>query len=121
MSDLRIDSSTLPDKCVEDMEVYLRTKEIVAQEVSGGHQATILGLPCRVNCYGARKDSSLVIIAARPVKDSGWNFGKCFPELPGASEEGAPKRQFRMRFLTLTGQSQVFVNRRTPEVPPVGR
>lgn len=82
MSDQLLDSSTLPDKCVGDIEVYLRTRKIV---VDGKNEATLLGVPCQVHCEGAGRDSSLVILAARPLASAEWNFGKCFPELPGKS------------------------------------
>lgn len=115
MSDLRINSTTLPDACARDMQVYLRTSEIVALEAKA-FKADVLGVPCAVNCVGLGKDSPLVIIAARPVDDGasvgvspGWNFGKCFHELPGASVEASPRRGFRMRYLTLKQSLWLFV------------
>ena len=90
--------------------MYLGTKQIVAEEeVDGGHRSNILGVLCRVNCVGLGTDSSLVIVAARPVEDTRWNFGHCFPQLPGASEEWSPERLFRMRFLTLKNSLWLFV------------
>lgn len=102
MSDQLLDSSTLPDKCVGDIEVYLRTRKIV---VDGKNEATLLGVPCQVHCEGAGRDSSLVILAARPLASAEWNFGKCFPELPGKSGES----RFRMKFLTLKRSLWFFV------------
>ena len=109
MNKLQLGSDSLPHDCVKDMQTYLRTAQIVANEVQGGYEATVLGVPCRVNCEGLGKDSTLVIIAARPVDGALWNFGKCFPELPGASEEAEAERPFRMRFLTLRKSLWLFV------------
>jgi hypothetical protein len=128
MSDRIINSTTLPDACVRDMQVYLRTSEIVAPEAQA-FKTDVLGVPCAVNCVGLGKDSSLVIIAARPVDDGAsvgvspgwiiiephgetsirWNFGKCFHELPGASVEASARRGFRMRYLTLKQSLWLFV------------
>jgi hypothetical protein len=108
MSDIQIDSEAVPPKCLQDIQVYLRTTPIVAKAVQS-YQADILGVPCRVDCEGLGKDSSLVIIAARPVETATWNFGNCFRELPGGAEERSPERPFRMRFLTLSHSLWLFV------------
>ncbi len=109
MNNLQVNNATVPSECVEQMQAYLDTDHIDAQEIDGGHEGQVLGVPCRVNCEGAGKDSSLVIVAARPVEHARWNFGDCFPELPGASEEWSPGRLFRMRFLTLRNSLWLFI------------
>ena len=109
MSDLRINDANLPPECVKDLQVYLRTSEIIAREVDGGFQADILGVPCVLACSGLGLDSLLVLIAARPLESGRWNFGTCFHELPGATEEASPQRRFRMRFLTLRRSLWLFV------------
>ena len=107
MSELRNDSSTLPPECLEAMQVYLGTQEIVTAET------TLRGVPCEVyrEVYrdSAADEPSLVLVAARPKEGTSWNFGNCFPELPGAAEEGDSQRRFRMRFLTLGNPLWLFI------------
>ncbi|MHC4327807.1 MAG: hypothetical protein ACYSWW_06760 [Planctomycetota bacterium] len=108
-AELRLDSSTLPPECVQQMQAYLGTRRIVAQELDGGHQGTVLGVSCRVDYGGLGQNSPLVIVAARPKEDARWNFGDCFPRLPGVWDDLSAIELFRLRFLTLKKALWLFV------------
>ena len=106
---LLLDSSTLPPDCVQQMQEYLGARRIVAQEADGGHEGTVMGVWSRVDCEGLGADSTLVVVAARPQGDAPWNFGDCFPRLPGAWGDSIAVELFRMRSLTLNKALWLFV------------
>ncbi len=108
-ADLLLDSSTLPPDCVQQMQVYLGTRRINADEVDGAHRGAVMGEWCRIDCEGLGRDSPLVIVAARPQGDAPWNFGDCFPRLPDGSSEPNALDLFSMRSLTLKKTLWLFV------------
>ncbi|HAC65167.1 MAG TPA: hypothetical protein DCF68_16965, partial [Cyanothece sp. UBA12306] len=109
MSELTIDQSTLSSDCVKNLQRYLNTEQIVTQQVDNTSQGQVLGVLCKINSIGVNPDSSLVIIAAQPLENTSWNFGTCFPSLPGAEEESSLQRLLRMRFLTLQKALWLFI------------
>jgi hypothetical protein len=69
----------------------------------------LLGVNCKFDTFGIEKNSSLVILCARPLETESWNFGNCFPLLPGNWQTGNSRSTFHLRFLSLKTPLWLYV------------
>jgi hypothetical protein len=105
----RLDGTTLPADCVRALRVYLRAPEIAVEHTREGARAHLLGATSTVHALGAAPDSSLVIVAGRPVDRAPWGLGDCFPHLPGAWDGSDAFPRFRLRHVGLADALWMFV------------
>jgi hypothetical protein len=74
----------------------------------------LLGVNCKFNTFGFEKNSSLLILCARPLESESWDFGNCFPLLPGGWQTGNSRSTFHLRFLSLKTPLWLYVWTRHP-------
>jgi hypothetical protein len=83
----------IPTECLEHMESYLFTRDLAIKgeerkdplgKIFWG-KAELWNLKCEVECLFIPNPPTM-IICAKPETDA-WNFGDCFPQMPGAAPE----------------------------------
>jgi hypothetical protein len=84
-----------------------------------GKMLGLLGVELDYEITGATPDSELVILCGCPKADSPWDFGSCFPQLPGAWAQGNANDAFHLRFLSMEGSIWIYVWSRSPDVKAV--
>ncbi|WP_372741391.1 DUF6603 domain-containing protein [Neptunomonas sp.] len=103
MSDNWISLSTVSAECANDVRLALGVSRLPEK----GGDGEMLGVPCHIETYGIHENSDLVVVCAYPEQP--WNFGYCFPQLPGAWQQGNTFRHFNLRFLGLDKALWVYV------------
>lgn len=133
------DQANLSQACLDDLQQYFWTRSI---ELLGGqtspadpeiYQGTgsLLNVSCQIEAL-SKTDKSLFVLCAQPQED-GWDFGTCFPLMPGESEfeipSGAdelepedaeepnpesPSADFFLRFVTLQKPIWLYIYSASP-------
>ncbi|MEM9007315.1 MAG: DUF6603 domain-containing protein [Cyanobacteria bacterium P01_F01_bin.86] len=108
------DQANLSEACLDDLQRYFGTRSIeLAQPEQDETEAqihrgngTLLNVACQIEVF-SQVDQSLLILCAQPPED--WNFGTCFPLMPGESETGNSEDSFFLRFITLQDSLWLYI------------
>mgnify|MGYP001795143430 CR=1 FL=1 len=108
------DQANLNEACLDDLQKYFWTRSIALEQPEQDEtdpqihrgQGSLLNVACQIEVL-SQADQSLLILCAQPLED--WNFGTCFPLMPGASETGNSADTFLLRFLTLQDPLWLYV------------
>ncbi len=106
----------VPPECAEDMR---RTLGLIHLPEERSAPIRIRGVECSFERKGFAKDSRLVVLVATPTKSEDWDFGTCFPQLPGAWNTGNHAGAFHLRFLSLDESIWIYVWTRDPSPGPI--
>ncbi|MEO0534177.1 MAG: DUF6603 domain-containing protein [Cyanobacteria bacterium P01_A01_bin.123] len=108
------DQANLSEACLDDLQKYFWTRSIaldkpeqdeVNSQIHRG-KGSLLNVACQIEVLSSA-DQSLFILCAQPLED--WNFGTCFPLMPGESETGNSAETFLLRFLTLQDPLWLYI------------
>lgn len=113
------DQANLSEACLDDLQRYFGTRSIeLAQPEQDETEAqihrgngTLLNVSCQIEVL-RQADQSLLILCAQPPED--WNFGTCFPLMPGESETGNSADSFFLRFITLQDPLWLYIYSASP-------
>ena len=113
------DQANLSEACLDDLQRYFWTRSITLEppeqdetdpQIHRG-KGSLLNVACQIEVL-SHADQSLLILCAQPLAD--WNFGTCFPLMPGESETGNSADTFLLRFLTLQDPLWLYVYSAAP-------
>lgn len=117
------DQANLSEACLDDLQKYFWTRSIeIAQPEQDETETQIhrgkgklLNVACQIEVF-SKADQSLLLLCAQPLEE--WNFGTCFPlmpgESPGESETGNSADSFFLRFITLQDPLWLYVYSDSP-------
>ena len=89
---ITFNQDNLSEACLDDIQLYFWTRiiELLTGQTSPTNPeiyqgiGTLLNVSCQIEVL-SKADQSLFILCAKPQEDA-WNFGTCFPLMPGAPE-----------------------------------
>lgn len=111
--------ANLSEACLDDLQQYFWTRSIELEkpeqdatdpQIHRG-KGTLLNVACQIEVF-SKADQSLLILCAQPIED--WNFGTCFPLMPGESETGDSADTFFLRFITLQDPLWFYIYSASP-------
>lgn len=111
--------ANLSEACLDDLQQYFWTRSIELEkpeqddtdpQIHRG-KGTLLNVACQIEMF-SKADQSLLILCAQPIED--WNFGTCFPLMPGESETGDSADTFFLRFITLQDPLWFYIYSASP-------
>lgn len=111
--------ANLSEACLDDLQQYFWTRSIALEkpeqdatdpQIHRG-KGTLLNVACQIEVF-SKADQSLLILCAQPIED--WNFGTCFPLMPGESETGNSTDTFFLRFITLQDPLWFYIYSASP-------
>lgn len=111
--------ANLSEACLDDLQQYFWTRSIELEkpeqdatdpQIHRG-KGTLLNVACQIEVF-SKADQSLLILCAQPIED--WNFGTCFPLMPGESETGNSTDTFFLRFITLQDPLWFYIYSASP-------
>ena len=108
------DQANLSEACLDDLQKYFWTRSIERDKPEQDEtdpqihrgKGSLLNVACQMEVLSSA-DQSLFILCAQPLED--WNFGTCFPLMPGESETGNSAETFLLRFLTLQDPLWLYI------------
>lgn len=111
--------ANLSEACLDDLQQYfwMRSIELEKPEQDATDpqihrgKGTLLNVACQIEVF-SKADQSLMILCAQPIED--WNFGTCFPLMPGESETGDSADTFFLRFITLQDPLWFYIYSASP-------
>uniref|UniRef100_UPI00262082E0 hypothetical protein n=1 Tax=Acaryochloris sp. IP29b_bin.137 TaxID=2969217 RepID=UPI00262082E0 len=114
--------ANLSEACLDDLQQYFWTRSIELEEPEQDEtdpqihrgKGTLLNVACQIEVF-SKADQSLLILCAQPVESvEDWNFGTCFPLMPGESETDNSADSFYLRFITLQDPLWLYVYSESP-------
>ncbi|MEM6520507.1 MAG: DUF6603 domain-containing protein [Cyanobacteria bacterium P01_C01_bin.70] len=114
-----LDQANLSEACLNDLQQYFWTRRIELFEPEQDEtdsqiyrgNGTLLNVRCQIEVL-SKADQSLLILCAQPLED--WNFGTCFPQMPGESETDNSADTFFLRFITLQDSLWLYIYADSP-------
>ncbi|EKU96509.1 hypothetical protein Lepto7375DRAFT_0514 [Leptolyngbya sp. PCC 7375] len=111
--------ANLSEACLDDLQQYFWTRSIELDQPEQDEtdpqihrgKGTLLNVACHIEVF-SKADQSLLILCAQPLED--WNFGTCFPLMPGESETGNSADTFLLRFVTLQDPLWLYIYSASP-------
>ncbi|UJB69601.1 hypothetical protein HRE53_25355 [Acaryochloris sp. 'Moss Beach'] len=111
--------ANLSEACLDDLQQYFWTRSIELEKPEQDEtdpqihrgKGTLLNVACQIEVF-SKADQSLMILCAQPIED--WNFGTCFPLMPGESETGDSADTFFLRFITLQDPLWFYIYSASP-------
>ncbi|WP_413167905.1 DUF6603 domain-containing protein [Capilliphycus salinus ALCB114379] len=109
-----LNQDNLSEACLDDLQKYFWTRNIELFEPEQDENdprihrgtGTLLNVSCHIEAL-LNADRSLLILCAKPDED--WNFGTCFPLMPGESETGNSVGTFLLRFITIQDPIWIYI------------
>jgi len=113
------DQANLSEACLDNLQQYFWTRSIelfepeqdkIHPQIYRG-KGTLLNVACQIEVF-SKDDQSLLILCAQPIE--AWNFGTCFPLMPGESETDNSADTFFLRFITLQDPLWLYIYSASP-------